>query len=140
MRTSGALLRLFWWSWGGDRQNFQDYVHPHSVVIIAQNHMEVNLKSFRQMDANLELDCNPCETISSIVILLSMFCSVQLQYRPFTPIQQFSIIQYTGLALSRRRCCKRKNAIVPAQGECLHQVMYRGEPEQTKQNYFGRLP
>ena len=119
MRTSGALLRLFWWSWGYDKQNFQAYIHPNSVVIISENQMEVNLKSLRQADAKLGTDCNTGETISSIVILPNMFHSVQLQYSLFTPVQQFSILRYTGLALAQRRRCKYKNTLASTEGECL---------------------
>jgi hypothetical protein len=81
--------------------------------------MEVNLKSLRQADAKLGTDCNTGETISSIVILPNMFHSVQLQYSLFTPVQQFSILQYTGLALVQRRRCKHKNTLASTEGECL---------------------
>jgi hypothetical protein len=81
--------------------------------------MEVNLKSLRQADAKLGTDCNTGETISSIVILPNMFHSVQLQYSLFTPVQQFSILQYTGLGLSRRLRSKYKNTLVSTEGECL---------------------
>ena len=87
--------------------------------------MEVNLKSLPQGDAKLRPDCNTGETISSIVILLNMFHSVQLQYSLFTPVQQFSILQYTGLTLFRCLRCKYKNTLVSAERECLQ---LRGVP------------
>jgi hypothetical protein len=90
--------------------------------------MEVNLKSLRQADDKLGPDCNTGETISSIVILPNMFHSVQLQYSLFTPVQQFSILQYMGLASSQRLRCKYKNTLVSAEGECL-QLRELGEAQ-----------
>jgi hypothetical protein len=70
---------------------------PHSVVIISENQKEVDLKSLRQADAKLGPDRNTGETIRSIVILPNMFHPVLLQYRLFTPVQQFSISRYVKL-------------------------------------------
>jgi len=100
------------------------------MTIIAEIQMEVNLKSLRQADAKLGPDCNTGETISSIVILPNMFHPIQLQYSLFTPVQQFSILQYTGLGLSRRPCSNYKNTLVYQQREnAFSSGMYRGEPE-----------
>jgi len=81
--------------------------------------MEVNLKSLRQADAKPGPDCNTGETISTIVISLNMFHSVQLQYSLFKLVQQFSILQYTGLGRSQRLRCKHENTLVSTEGECL---------------------
>jgi hypothetical protein len=50
-------LRLFWWSWGGDKQNFQAYIHPHSIVIISENQMEVNLTKISVESSNHQSNC-----------------------------------------------------------------------------------
>jgi hypothetical protein len=102
--------------------------------------MEVNLKSLLKADAKPGPDCNTGETISSIVISLDMFHSVQLQYSLFKLVQQFSISQYTGLGLSQRLRCKHKNTLVSAERECLQLLRHLARRPNTGNPANASLP